>query len=198
MKSNPASISGRPPRIFHYACCTILLFSILQTSASEVSDTLWPENASRSHKVSFTARLHRENSVFESMPYGESDLGWLLAYEYHEGIGFWQTGVEFSNRPSKNQQIDYVLTPQINLILKDRIYRAGLGIRWNYLKSLDSDIENNWSDLYWQFAIGLAYPILDQLEVGAYSYYVFEEWSELDQFNVGDIEYGISISYQFF
>lgn len=177
---------------------TFLILLMICTSAFGISEIPLPEDESRSHVINFTARFHREHSEFESMPYGESDMGWLLAYEFHEGIGFWQTGVEFSNRPSKIQWVDYVLTPQLNLIFKDRIYRAGLGIRWNYLKSRDPNFETNWSDLYWQFSIGLAYPVWRRLELGAYSYYVFEEWSELGEFNVGDIEYGISISYRFF
>lgn len=178
---------------------TILFFSVLQTPTYAASVIPDQENKSIGHALSFTGRMHREHSAIESMPYGDSDLGWLLAYELHEGIGFWQAGVEFSDSPSKNQLIDYVLTPQLNLILKDRIYRAGLGIRWNYLKSGDPDTEEStWSDLLWQFTIGLSYPVWNRLELGAYSYYVFEEWSELGEFDFEDIEFGIAISYRFY
>lgn len=186
----------------HHNILTIIFFFTLWTQAYAVSvlpgTNSDEDTPKRSHRVSVTARMHKEHSVIESLPYEDGDMGWLLAYEFHEGIGFWQAGMEVSNRPGKNPLIDYVLTPQLSLILKDRIYRAGAGVRWNYTISDDPEYDGSWSRPNWQFTLGLAYPIWNRFEVGAYGYYVFQEWSELDKFNADDIEFGLSVSYQFF
>ncbi len=172
-----------------------LLVSYLPASVS--ADFSQGNAPPRSHMVSIAAHMHGEHTTFDSLPFGEGDVGCLLAYEFHEGIGFWQAGAEFIADPEGDPTVDYVLTPQLSLILKDRIYRAGLGVLWNYLKIDDPELESNWSKPFWQFTMGAGYPFRDKLEIGVYSYYIFEGWEELSKFNIKDIEYGISLSYRF-
>ncbi len=174
-----------------------LLLLIFYFPAMVFAASMQVNTPPRSHVVSITSHMHGKHSTFDSLPFDDGDVGCLLAYEFHEGIGFWQAGVEFLNTPEGDPSVDYVLTPQLSLILKDRIYRAGFGVLWNYLKIDDPEMESNWSKPFWQFTLGVGYPFRNKMELSAYSYYIFEEWEEFGNFNFEDIEYGISLSYRF-
>ena len=146
------------------------------------------------HVVSLGARYHVEHSAVDSLPYDDGDMGYLLAYEYHEGIGFWQIGVEFSPGPKGDPECDYVMSPQISLILKDRIFRAGGGVFWNYM---GKDPDSEWSNAYYQFIIGLGFPISGNIGLTVNSYYVFENFDTFKSFDAKDIEFGLMANYSF-
>jgi hypothetical protein len=162
-----------------------------------------------SHGITAGARMHVEHSAFTALPFDDGDFGYLLAYEYHEGLGLWQAGVEYAPSPDGDPNVDYVLTPQVGLILQDRIFRAGLGALWSYVardsagvappseESPSDEIIDGWSDPYWQINVGLSFPILERFALSIDSFYVFEEWSKLMEIKAHDIEFGASFSVKF-
>jgi hypothetical protein len=156
------------------------------------------------HAITAAAKFHVEHSAFTALPFDDGDFGYLLAYEYHEGLGLWQAGVEYVPGPNGDPLVDYVLTPQVSLILQDRIFRAGLGVLWSYVarESVDAEIPSDqiidgWSSLYWQFNLGLNFPLGERFALGVDSFYVFEKWGALKEFEFCDIEYGASFSFKF-
>lgn len=193
---------------------TILVFAVLIFTFSQAADAadkkyaLAPEFKG-THGVTGGARVHVEHSVFTALPFDDGDFGYLLAYEYHEGLGLWQVGVEYAPSPDGDPNVDYVLTPQVSLILQDRIFRAGVGVLWSYVARDSADeappseetppdeIIDGWSSPYYQFNLGLSFPILERFALSVDGFYVFEKFDTLKEFDIGDIEWGAAFTVKF-
>lgn len=147
-----------------------------------------------SSALSVGARLHSQHSVFTELPYGDDDVSYLLAWEGHEEDGYWQIAVDYAPDVSGIPTTDYVITPQLNLIWNDGIFIGGLGGLQSYVS--DSATGEDWTDFYWQFTLGLRIP-LGGLALAVQTYYVFDKWDELDQFEGKDLDYGVLLSYAF-
>ncbi len=80
-------------KILCLICVTILLTFFAATS--------FAENSKVNHRLSLGARWHMDHSEFEELPFDDGDIGYLMAYEYHEGLGFWQVGVDYVKDPNK-------------------------------------------------------------------------------------------------
>lgn len=148
-------------------------------------------------KFSVGARRHVEHSVFDQLPFDAGDISYGVAYEYHEDAAYWQIALSFCPHPrgaSATNSVDYVYTPQLNLVFRDGIWRGGLGILTSYLKPDEG--ESEWTSLYYQFLLGLQFPVAG-LELDIQAFYTFEKWSLLDAFEVDDIEFGIWLTYTF-
>jgi hypothetical protein len=146
------------------------------------------------HKVSIGTRRHINHSEFDSLPFGDGDLTYLVAYECHEAVGFWQLGIGYTPEPSGDKSVDYVLTPQISLIVKDGFWRVGLGALKSYIAGNQG---NNWMDIYWQFNFGINIPFSSRIGLDVNSYYVFEEWDKIMDFDTRDIEFGVLLNFKF-
>ena len=150
--------------------------------------------------ISVGARRHMDHSVFLDLPFGDEDFSYALAYEYHEDIGYWQIAVNYMPDPSGTagtnsaDSIDYVITPQINLIIKDGPWRGGLGALRSYIH--DKEKGGDWPDLYWQFILGVHLPVM-AVQIDVHAFYVFEDWDMLDEFEFKDVEFGIWLNYTF-
>ena len=146
--------------------------------------------------VSAGARYHVASSVLQGLPYGDGDLSYGLAYEYHENAGFWLLGVDYT--PSVSYyDTDYTLTPQIDLILQDRYVVGGLGAlaTWSSLPS--SSTRSEWSDVYYQFILGFDFQIGGSFDIRALAYYPFADWGKLGDFSTDDVEYGGYLVFRF-
>ena len=140
-------------------------------------------------------RWHAEHSVFSDLPFGKGDLSYALGYEYHEGMALWQICADYAPDLSGTNKANYAITPQLNLLFKDKIWRAGLGVLDTYVSSKD-DAHNGWTSIYWQFIAGIDVPI-KKFSLGASVFYPFAHWGELDRFDYRDLDYGVSLSYHF-
>lgn len=141
------------------------------------------------------AKSHQDHSVFKELPYSKGDVSYSLAYEYHDADAFWQLACDVTPDPgSKTNTLDYAISPQLNLILKDRIVQGGLGILSSYTHGEEG---GDWMDMYWQFILGVAVPLTGAFSIEANAYYVFKDWSDLGDFDVKDIEYGAYLGYRF-
>lgn len=143
-----------------------------------------------SHVLSFGTRHHQEHSTYGELPFGDGDYSYAIAYEYHEGEAYWQIALDASFDPSGTNSVtsefDYVLTPQINLIFKDEIWRGGIGALASYMIDKDTD-DGEWTDVYGQFLLGLAIP-LGRMELEVMGAYPFESFDELSEFDGSDID----------
>ncbi len=149
---------------------------------------------SSSQALGFRIRNHIDHSIFVESPFGENDISYGLAYEYHDNNGLWRLGVDYTPDVSGDSMIEYAVTPNLSLIAKDGMWRGGLGILSTYTSH--ETMGTDWSDLYWQFLFGIA------LDVGALSldvsaFYVFDDWDNLSEFDFDDIEFGAGIAYLF-
>ncbi len=143
-------------------------------------------------------RVHAEHSEFEELPFEDEDLSYGAVYEYHAEDAYWQIACMYAPDPGGRAGIvDYVITPQLNLILKDKIWRGGLGILGSYIEFEDDAGDSDWTDVYWQFILGINVPFFFGMNVEAAAYYPFEDWNELSDMDTDDIEYGAWISHAF-
>lgn len=79
-------------------------------------------------------RYHSQHDKFADLPFGNGDISYGIGMEWHEDIAYWHIGAEFQPDPGRFEDIDFVITPSINLILKDGIWRGGVGALSNYAK----------------------------------------------------------------
>lgn len=144
------------------------------------------------------ARRHVDHSSLTDLPFDDGDIGYLVAYETANAGACLQFGAEYApdvtgtNKATGSNSVDYVVTPQINLILKDGIWRGGTGILDSYIAGGDNG-KKQWSGIYWQIFLGIAVPV-GGFEVGANAFYTFDK---LSRFEHKDIEYGAYLRYSF-
>lgn len=152
------------------------------------------------HALSAGARYHMRHSEHLELPFDKGDMSYLLGYEYHEGDAFWQLLVGFApdiseGKDGRGSGIDSVITPQLNLLFKDRNWLGGVGALASYIKTEDRDV-SDWTDIYWQLMLGFQIP-LPAFHVEFMAYYPFEKWKTLRNFDARDIEYGLLLKFKF-
>lgn len=141
-------------------------------------------------------RYHQEHSTFLALPYAEGDLSYGLVYEIHEqDTSVLQLGCSVTPEFDKAADMDYAVTPELNLMMKDRMFQGGVGILSSYLSRSAGDSE--WMDLYWQLLLGVRVDLSKKVSVQLNGSYVFESWGDLGDFDVGDIEGVAYIGYAF-
>lgn len=170
----------------HY-CMKVLLAVVVLAAGAGVA-------VAGSSSLAFGARYHMNHSAFEELPYDDGDLSYGAFYQYHDGPAFWQLGASYAFDASKLDSTDYVITPEIDLLATDRMWRAGLGVLKSYIE--DDITGGDWTDIYWQFIAGIQFP-LGGITLDAQAYYPFENWGDLGDFEFGDIEFGLLINFPF-
>lgn len=163
--------------------------------------------ANAGNGISGGVRFHKDHSRFEDLPYDKDDMSYFLMYELGNEHAAWLLGVDYAPDVSgfygaeadeespDAMRADYVVTPQLSLILKDRIFRAGTGIMASYVKTEDNGHE--WLFPYWQMELGLEFQLGKNLAAGASAYYLLDKWSDISKFRTDEIEYGVKMSYFF-
>jgi opacity protein-like surface antigen len=144
--------------------------------------------------VSLSGRYQRAQPDFEGYPFADGDLSYMPAYEIHNDDALIQLGAGICPSFKENEALDYAVTPQANLLFKDRIFRAGLGVLSTYTKADDDD---DWTDLYWQFLLGLSFQLPARLTIDVLAIYPFEQWDALSDFSADGIEYSAGLGWHF-
>jgi hypothetical protein len=139
-------------------------------------------------------KYHQKHSAFIELPYDEGDISYSLAYEYRDADALWQLACDLTPEFKSRDDLDYGVSPQLNLLLVDRVFQGGVGILSTYTSGEDS---GEWMDMYWQFILGLSLPLPGPLTLQVNSYYVFKSWGDVGDFDVGDVEYGAYLGYKF-
>ena len=151
--------------------------------------------SSSPNRVSVGVRYHGTNEAVHVVPFGDNDISYSLAYEYHEDAGYWQIGVLYTPEIERDRSIDSVLTPYVNLIFTSDMWHLGVGILKSRVEQSDG---SRWSDIYWQFITGLSIPFPGRISLTLYAFYVFAEWGDVfDDFDSDALEWGGTLSLSF-
>ena len=149
--------------------------------------------------ISVGARQHVMHSEFEELPFEDGDLTYTIGYEIHDKHGYWQILIGYTPEVGNEEleigapEVDYVITPQINLILQDGIFIAGTGILGSYI---ETEEDSDWTDVYWQLMLGIEIP-LGAIRLELFASYVYESWGDIGDFDSDDIEFCGSLKYLF-
>ncbi|MBI2437766.1 MAG: hypothetical protein HYV36_03000 [Lentisphaerae bacterium] len=181
--------------ISHQSQCTLFLL------CAALALTLQAAPAESPHSLSLGGRYHTENTVFTDLPFGNADFSYALAWTFaSEQVGL-QLGADFApdvsgarDAPNTNQT-DFAVTPQVNLILKDRMFRGGVGLLTSYVR--DDLGEDDWLSPYWQLLLGLNLPLGNNFSLDGLVYYVLEKWGDIGDFKPKELEYGLWLNYNF-
>ncbi len=144
--------------------------------------------------VSAGARGHIEHTQYLEYPFEDGDLSYTIGYEYHDRSGYWQLILGYTPEVGDGTVIESIITPQINLIVQDRGWLAGVGALSSYVETAEG--RTDWTDVYWQVMLGFEIP-LPMLTFEALAYYPFEKWSTFSDFDSDDIEFGGSLKFAF-
>jgi hypothetical protein len=121
-----------------------------------------------------------------------------VAYEYHENEAFWQLGLEYTPVGSATGDVaeaEEIFTPQIHLIYRSQLFWGGAGLMKSFIsKPLEDE---GWTGFYWQAQLGIHLPISQALDVRASAYYLFDDWGDLGDFDMDEVEMGFSLAYTF-
>ncbi len=160
-----------------------------------------PAFAGSPHMVSAGGRYHTENTVFTDLPYGNADLSYALAYTYSEKYLALKLGADFSPSVSGTRDAphtnatDCVISPQASVIIKDRIFRGGVGILTSYIR--DDQGSSDWLSPYWQMMLGLCVPVYKNFSLEGEVYYVLKNWGSIGDLQFNELEYGLWLNYTF-
>ena len=153
--------------------------------------------------IALGGRYHMEHSAFHDLPFGNGDISYALGYEFRERISALQLAVDFApdlsgdwtNSEGEAVSVDWAVTPQANLLFTDGFLRGGGGVLITYTR--DENSEGEWSPVYWQLVLGLHVPPQGRFAIDILAHYVFRNFKTFSDFDFGDIEYSLWISYAF-
>jgi hypothetical protein len=169
---------------------TVLLFAATPALADSSSIT---------SAVDIGMRYHRALTTFENYPFGDGDLSYGVAYEARDTSGYWQIAVNYTPSPSGSNKVNYVLTPEVNLVIQDpeqwKFLRAGIGILDSYMPS-DDATQKDWSGVYYHVLLG-AHVDLGKIGVELDAYYTFDSFSNFSSFKFDNLEYSLWLGYAF-
>ena len=142
-------------------------------------------------RIGAGARYHPGHDTEMALPY-DNDTSYGIVYEYHEGDAYWQFAVSYADSMGSNE-VDYVITPEINLLLSDNMWRGGMGVLAGYV---ESGATSDWSDVFYQFVLGFQIPV-GPLSMDILAYYVFDDFGEIGEFEFDELEVGAWLTYKF-
>lgn len=140
-----------------------------------------------------SVRYHRDQPNFPEYPFSDGDLSYMAAWEVSTDAALLQFGADLCPKFKDNDTVDYAVSPELNVIFKDGVFRAGGGMLSTYEKGDDSQ----WMDVYWQFLAGLSFALPAKLSVDLYAIYPFKNLDELRDFTGRSIEYSAGLTYHF-
>jgi len=145
--------------------------------------------AGAANALGFGGRYHQDHSVFTKLnqTYSKGDLSYGVVYEIHEqDTSVLQLGCSMTPEFEDSPDLDYAVTPELNLMMKDRVFQGGVGIMSSYLSKNIGDSE--WMDLYWQILLGMRLDLSKKVSLQLNGSYVFESWGDLGEFDFRDVE----------
>lgn len=175
--------------------CLVVFFAIVTLVVPAVTAE---DSDDVTQALLFGVHYHVASHVVPQYSY-DKDFSYLLAYEYHNASAYWQLAVGYAPKASGTNNVDYIITPQINLIFKDGYLRGGAGVLWDYRKFNEdstSEKSSDWTKTYWQFLLGLG-TTLGKVSIEFFATYPFKDFKSFNNFEAEDIEYGGWIGFTF-
>ena len=143
--------------------------------------------------VAVGGKYHVDHSEFEELPFDDGDPAYGVAFEFHDKPAYWQAAVTYAPDVGGTNLVDSVITPELNLIVKDQSWLAGTGVLSSYVEGKD---EKDWTDLYWQILLGFDIPV-SRASLAIHAYYTFESWGDITDFDTDDLEFGAWLGFSF-
>lgn len=156
----------------------------LTQMANAETDTSW----------SFGVRQHAAQPDFPDISFGDGDISYGLAITAGDASGYWQGALLYTPDIEGVDDLDYALTPQINLILTENLWRMGVGGAATYISS---ESDSGWNDFFWQLMMGIGLPAFGKVTMEAQAIYIFDEWGNIGDFDVDNLEYAVWIGIPF-
>lgn len=135
----------------------------------------------------------REDS-FPERPYGKDDTSYGVYMDIYDGIGGWRFGASYASDLSGTGEADSVITPEITLLGAEGSWMTGISIMMDYI---DDENGTDWSDLYYQFQLGLNIPLGDRFKAGIHAFFPFSGLGDFVDISFGELDYGITVSASF-
>lgn len=153
--------------------------------------------AGRSQKLGVVghARYHQTHTAVREWPFDKDDMSYGAGLLFYDGMGYLELGCEYAPDPNYDA-IDEVITPFARLVITDMCVAAGIGVRDNYVFFADKERKDDWTDLLYEFHLGLDFSF-SPITIGGGAYYSFDDWNDLKDFDVDDLEYGIHVGFCF-
>lgn len=170
---------------------TAIVLTICACAAPAVAQT------AKASAITFGVRQYTSHSDDSGSPFGEGDVSYLAAYEYHEAKVYWQFGVSYTPHASSTStafKVDSVITPQIRLIFEEGMLLLGVGALKHYMQQADA---NSWSDLYWELEAGLHHSVSSSVDIRGVAYYTFKDWGDIGKVDTSQLELGLELAYRF-
>ena len=147
--------------------------------------------------VAGIARYHQSHTAVREWPFDKGDMSYGASLRFYDGMGFLELGCEFAADPTADDKVlDQVVTPFARLALKDQGFVAAFGVRDNYVTFDDDGRDDEWTDLLYEFHLGLEFDV-GPLFVGGGAYYSFDDWGDLGDFDADDLEFGAHVGFAF-
>jgi len=173
----------------------LLLVVLLTTGVTAEAARKRQRPSSNPSRVAVGARYHQGHTAIKRWPFEDGNMSYGLSYALFDGLGYLEAGLDYAPEGIEGSVVDDVWIPRLNLAILDGIFVAGIGIANGYVRR--SEGGGQWTGLLYQFHLGLEIPLGYNLELGGGAYYSFEDWLELGDFEVGDLEYGVRLGYRF-
>jgi hypothetical protein len=133
---------------------------------------------------------------FDDRPFAKDDFGYGLSYAVGDDKGRWQLGSLYTPDAGKGDtELDYALTPFLNLVFKDKYFLVGMGISQTFMSAKEGD--DDWTDLYWNVLTGLEFPVTKRISLAGLAIYDYEEWGKLGDFAFDDVEFAAVLNLLF-
>jgi hypothetical protein len=184
------------------AFCVVLVVATILSAPTSA-------RANSTGTLGFGLRHHTTHSIYTDYPFEEGDMSYGIAYEYNDAAGYWQLAVDYAANTAGGQtnSADYVVTPQLNLVIRDSFWRIGVGILGSYIEyeddvveaseeddDPDNDLDNGWTDIYYQILAGVSLP-LGGMTLDILAAYPFEDWGEVEDFDADDLEIALWLKF---
>jgi hypothetical protein len=151
-------------------------------SAACVSQLSMAGNSARTW--GFGLRQHAEQPDFPDISFGD-ELSYGLSLSAIDAGGYWQGALLYT---PEIEGADYAITPEINLVLTENAWRMGVGGAKTYIST---DTDSGWRDFFWQLLVGVGLPGIGAGKLELRAIYMFDEWDNVDNFDVDNLEYAI-------
>ncbi|MGA0333053.1 MAG: hypothetical protein ACO3N7_06495 [Kiritimatiellia bacterium] len=137
--------------------------------------------------------VEREKS-FLDRPYGEDDLSYGLYLDMFDGIGGWRLGASYATDLTGLGSVDTVITPEITLIGREGIWESGISVMMDYV---DDGVDTDWGDVYYQFQLGLGFPLGNHLDFGIAAYFPFTDFGDFTDLRFSEMDLGLTLRGRF-
>ena len=163
----------------------IVLFVCVSQMSLATGNTAW----------NVGVRQHAAQPDFPDISFGDDILSYGISMSAYDAGGYWEAGILYTPEIDGIDDMDYALTPQLNLVMTENFWRMGLGGARTYVNG-DGD-DSGWRDFFWQMIIGLGLPGVGSANLEVRAIYIFDDWGDIGDFDTDNLEYALWIGIPF-